>query len=300
MGGGALLISGGALLISGGALLISGGAPLVSGEALLVSGGAPLVSGEAFLISGEAPVVVLLWCAFALACGGLIKGALGVGTPLLTVPLMALVLPPQSAVALMAVPVVVANLWQAWQAPRVDRVVGRFWPAFAAILAGSWIGVAVLTHLEDKALLIIVGAAVIVFALLQGSGHKLRIPDRLEKPAGVGFGFASGVIGGISSFFGPMLIIYLVSLPNLDKERFIGAISFLYISAVLPWAITLYWVGILNGALLLYSGAAVIPVVLGMLIGRSLRKFISEHRFRHLILVILLCSGGITLGRAVW
>ena len=55
---------------------------------------------------------VLAWCALAVACGGLIKGALGVGTPLLTVPMLAMVLPPQHAVAVMAVPVVVANLWQ--------------------------------------------------------------------------------------------------------------------------------------------------------------------------------------------
>jgi len=67
----------------------------------------------------NAPLDIILWCSFALACGGLIKGTLGVGTPLLTVPLMALVLPAQSAVTLMALPVVVANLWQAFSAPNI-------------------------------------------------------------------------------------------------------------------------------------------------------------------------------------
>ena len=33
----------------------------------------------------ELDLPVVLWCAFALALGGTIKGALGVGTPLLTV-----------------------------------------------------------------------------------------------------------------------------------------------------------------------------------------------------------------------
>lgn len=250
-------------------------------------------------MTGEFSLQVLVWCAFALACGGLIKGALGVGTPLLTVPLMALVMPPQTAVVLMAIPVVVANLWQVWQVPRVDKVVGRFWPTFVAILAGGWIGIAIFTRIDDKALMIVVGIAVILFALLQGSSHKLRIPAPLEKPAGVGFGFASGVIGGMSSFFGPMLIIYLVSLQSLGKDQFIGAISFLYVGAVVPWAIILYWLGLLDQRLLLYSTAAVAPVVLGMVLGRKLRKFISEHRFQRLILVILLCSGGAILWRAL-
>ena len=57
-------------------------------------------------------ISVLAWCALAMLCGGLIKGALGVGTPLLTVPMLAMVLPPQQAVAIMAMPVIVANLWQ--------------------------------------------------------------------------------------------------------------------------------------------------------------------------------------------
>ncbi|MCP4387503.1 MAG: TSUP family transporter, partial [Gammaproteobacteria bacterium] len=61
---------------------------------------------------------IVAWCFFALCCGGFIKGALGVGTPLLTVPMMAQVLPPQMAIAIMAIPVVVANLWQFAQAER--------------------------------------------------------------------------------------------------------------------------------------------------------------------------------------
>ena len=69
---------------------------------------------------------IVCWCGVALFFGGLIKGALGVGTPLLTVPLMALVLPPQMAVVLMAVPVVVANLWQAFKAEQIRSAVSRF------------------------------------------------------------------------------------------------------------------------------------------------------------------------------
>ncbi|MGB1612514.1 MAG: hypothetical protein ACPHCM_03420, partial [Arenicellales bacterium] len=56
----------------------------------------------------ELDMWIIVWCGFALFCGGLIKGTLGVGTPLLTVPLMALVVPAQTAVVLMAIPVVVA------------------------------------------------------------------------------------------------------------------------------------------------------------------------------------------------
>lgn len=243
-------------------------------------------------------VWVVLWCSLALACGGLIKGALGVGTPLLTVPLMALVLPPQMAVALMAIPVVVANVWQATQARNVTVVVGRFWPTFLAILAGTWLGVKILANIDDRMLLLVVGAAVIVFTLLQGSSYRLHIPARAEKPAGVGFGLASGVIGGVSSMFGPMLIIYLVSLRDFAKNEFVSSISFLYVGAVVPWTLTLIYFGILDGPMLMKSIAATVPVTVGLLLGQRLRHHISEQRFHKMVLAILLISGGTMIWRA--
>lgn len=242
--------------------------------------------------------LIIAWCGFALLCGGLIKGTLGVGTPLLTVPLMALVLPVQTAVALMAIPVVVANVWQASQAKQLGSVVGRFWPAFAAILIGTYVGVAILSSVDERSLLLLVGAVVIASTLLQASTYKLHLPTTLERPAGVIFGLASGVVGGLSSMFGPMLIIYLVSIRDLGKDRFVTSISFLYLACVVPWTLILLWFGLLDGRLVLLSTASALPVAAGMVIGQRLRHHVSDQRFNRLVLVVLMASGGTMLWRA--
>jgi len=241
---------------------------------------------------------VITWCFFAIVFGGFIKGALGVGTPLLTVPMMALVLPPQMAIAIMAIPVVVANLWQFSQVERSSRVVKRFWPAFVGILVGTWIGVKILSVIDEKSLLFFVGIVVIVFAFLQGSSKRFHLNDALVKPAGAMFGTASGVIGGVSSFFGPMLVVYLISIRDLGKNQFVSTISFLYISAVVPWAFTLYLFGILDQSTLYFSVLATLPVILGMILGQRIRKKISEERFKYLIIGILIASGLSMLWRA--
>ena len=246
----------------------------------------------------EINLYVVAWCFFALFCGGLIKGTLGVGTPLLTVPLMALVMPVQMAVALMAIPVVVANLWQASRVEQLLSVAGRFWPAFLAILAGTFIGVRVLLAIDERSLLMFVGIIVISFTLLQASSYRFNLPQAWEKPAGVVFGLSSGIIGGVSSMFGPMLIIYLVSVRGLGKDRFVGAISFLYLAAVVPWALTLYWFGILDTPMLFLSAAATVPVAAGLIIGQQFRGRVSDQRFQRLVLVVLLASGGTMLWRA--
>ncbi|MCH8104189.1 MAG: sulfite exporter TauE/SafE family protein [Proteobacteria bacterium] len=241
---------------------------------------------------------IIVWCFFALCCGGFIKGALGVGTPLLTVPMMAMVVPPQTAIAIMAIPVVVANLWQFSQAERSISVVKRFWPALVGILVGTWIGVKILSTIDEHTLLILVGIAVITFALLQGSSYHFFIPETKVKPAGAIFGLSSGLIGGISSFFGPMLMVYLLSIRDLPKNQFVSTISFLYVSAVIPWAISLYLFGILDQTILIYSIAATLPVGLALLVGQKFRARISEEKFKILIIGILLVSGASMLWRA--
>ncbi len=240
----------------------------------------------------------VLWCIFALACGGLIKGTLGVGTPLLTVPMMALVMPAQSAVTLMAMPVAVANLWQAAKAPNIKSILARFWPAAVALLCGTLIGTRILYSINERTLLALVGICVIAFTILQVSSFRLQLGRRWVMPAGILFGTLSGIIGGISSMFGPMLIVYMMSIKNLGKDEFVSAISFLYVCAVVPWAISLFSIGLLRGTLLWSSLIAIIPVTLGMVLGQHLRKKISEDRFQYLMLLILLTSGSSMLWRA--
>ena len=99
--------------------------------------------------------------------------------------------------------------------------------------------------------------------------------------------------------FGPMLIIYLVSIPGLDKERFVATISFLYIACVIPWMIMLLWFGILDRQLVVLSALATVPVVAGLVVGEVLRKRVSNSHFQKMVLIVLLLSGGAMIWRAV-
>ncbi len=246
----------------------------------------------------ELSLWVIAWCALAMACGGLIKGLLGIGTPLLTVPMMSLVLPAHHAVVIMAFPVVVANLWQVYDAEQPVATVKRFWPAFVALLAGTWIGVEILSGISEQTLLLAVGILVICFTIVQGSPRKFTIPPAMEKSAGAVFCGSSGIIGGLSSMFGPMLILYLVSLPTLDKNRFVNTISFLYIGAVVPWVIIMIAVGVLDMRLGTMSALAVIPLVAGLILGRALRERVKETIFYRLVLGVLILSGISMMWRA--
>ena len=239
------------------------------------------------------------WCCFALFCGGLIKGTLGVGTPLLTVPMMTLVLPVHTAVPLMSVPVVAANIWQTIHASHFRSIVKRFLPTASALLAGTLIGIIILKTVDGRWLLLTVGLFVLLMTFNQASAFKLTISARYAVITGAGLGFLSGVIGGMSSMFGPLLILYLVSGHDLDKEDFVSAISFLYLCAVLPWTIGLIVTGLLPVKLLLASVLATVPVLAGLSIGQHIRKRVSEKHFQQMIILILLTSGLSMLWQAI-
>ena len=85
---------------------------------------------------------------------------------------------------------------------------------------------------------------------------------------------------------------------DLDKDGFVGSISFLYVSAVVPCTLMLYFYGILDGPVLLYSALATLPVTLGLVVGQRIRRHISDARFRYLIIGILVVSAVSMLWRA--
>ena len=78
----------------------------------------------------EFDALTLTAFAAILLLGGLAKGVLGVGLPMITVPLLSTFILVPEAVALMYVPVLVTNIWQAFQGGYFRTALGRFWPIF--------------------------------------------------------------------------------------------------------------------------------------------------------------------------
>lgn len=75
---------------------------------------------------------LLALCALSFILGGIVKGALGVGLPLLAIPLLSLWLPSPQAIALLVVPVLLSNFWQAVEGGRLRVSLQRFGGLIAA------------------------------------------------------------------------------------------------------------------------------------------------------------------------
>jgi uncharacterized membrane protein YfcA len=227
---------------------------------------------------------------FGLLLGGFSKGALGLGLPLIAVPILSMFMPIPQALAILTVPVFLTNIWQAMQGGNLGAVIKRFWPMTIALVIGIGLGTQLLVRLDQKTLYLIMGTVV----LIQPAVRLLK-PNfvlSLSAPRWVGPGMAAGggLLGGVSGFYGPPLMVYLAML-KLPKDLFTATIAMLFFVGGLSLAIFLAQLDVMNQSNLILSTAALIPAVLGIFIGQKIRARISQKQFERAITVAMLLIG---------
>lgn len=235
-------------------------------------------------------VATLGFLALGLMAGGIAKGFSGSGLPTVSVASMAIVIDAPSAVALMPIPLLVANARQAFRGGYMRGAVSRFWPLLACLPFGTVVGVKILTGVDPLVVTGLVGAIVVVFALLGQINLGLRMTtprDSLLQPLA---GLSAGLIGGISSIFAPPILMYLISL-KLPKDEYVGTVGLAYFVGIVPMIMALAAFGRFGPREALWGAAALIPVLAGMVMGERLRGRVSETTFRRFIFVLLLLSG---------
>ncbi len=230
---------------------------------------------------------VLLVAGLAFLLGGLVKGTLGVGLPLVAVPLLSLTMPSPLAISLVAVPVLTSNIWQAVDSQAPITQVRRFWPLLATLLVATVITVPMTLALSAGTLNAMLAIAVLTAVVLMGVNPKLHISARRENICSAVVGAVSGIMGGISSLTGPIIITYLTAL-GLPRETFVRTISIIYLAGSVPLYVALAIVGRFGFAEFLLSLLAMVPVFAGMVVGKKIRGRLSEVWFRRVLLGFLI------------
>jgi len=218
--------------------------------------------------------------------GGVVKGTLGVGLPLIAVPLLSLAVPATQAIALVMMPVLASNGWQAWDSGISTLGVRRFAPLIAALLVATLLTVPMTLALPDSTLRAVLAVVVLLAVLLAALPLRLQVAPEHERWWSLGVGAASGVMGGVSSLTGPIIIGCLVSL-RLPREVFVGSISVIYLSGSIPLYASMAAQGRIGVNEALWSALALLPMAAGLAAGKWLRGRLSEVWFRRALLAFL-------------
>lgn len=239
-------------------------------------------------------ILILAVAGFAFLLAGVVKGVLGQGLPTVAVGILSLIISPGEATAMLVLPALVTNIWQAGAGPSLLPLIRRLWPTMIAICAGTWLatllGLGLLTPeaaaLARKAL----GVTLIAYGVLGLSRIRLQVPARAEPWLGPLLGAANGVVSTATGVFMIPVIPYIQAL-GLERDELVQAqgISFTVSTAAL--SLVLLGNGTLNVANATISLAAVVVALLGMVIGQYVRHLLRPETFRLLFFLGMLVLG---------
>jgi len=229
----------------------------------------------------EAGVVAL-----CLAAGGVLKGATGAGAPLLAVPALAAFFDVRFAVVVMLIPNLATNAWQAVRYRR-NLPEGTFTaPLLLGGVIGIILGTLALKNLQSSLLSLVMAAAVLGYVALRLARPHWRLEMAQAKWLALPAGTAAGALQGAAGLSAPVSITFLNAM-QMGRERFIAAISALFVTFTIVQLLAISLSGLLGPRELWYSLLALLPLSLAMPAGAWLGRRVSARALDRMLLAML-------------
>ena len=228
--------------------------------------------------------------AVAFIIAGIAKGAIGMGMPPIAIGLMSLAVPLESAIAIMVVPTMVTNIWQAIYGGGFRILMRRFGTmAFTAMVGILAVGLA-FSSLGSPQMAGWVGVLLVVYSVLALTAWRPHVPRRFEWWANPLIGLASGCVAGSTGVAAIPFLPYMQSL-EMDSHELVQAlgIMFLFITGMLAVSLGLHGAYHLTNSV--GSIAAIAPTMLGVWIGQRARRRLSPQTFRRIFLLGMMAIG---------
>lgn len=222
---------------------------------------------------------------------GAVKGIVGLGLPTVAMGLLGLLMPVAQAAALLAVPSLATNVWQAAAGPHLAALCARLWKMQLAVIVGTFATAALFPWQDDVLARRFLGTCLLLYAAAGLAGWRLPVATgRWAGLASVGVGAATGGVTALTGVFVLPAVPYLQSL-GLAKEELAQALGLSFTTSTLALAAVLVMRGELTMATSIHSVTVLLPALCGMFVGQLVRHAMSEAVFRRCLFGGLLVLG---------
>jgi uncharacterized membrane protein YfcA len=225
---------------------------------------------------------------------GTVKGLVGLGLPAISIALMSLFLPLSEAIALIALPTVVTNVWQAAVGGHFLHIVRRQWPLILPLTVVLYLTVWLVGQKGPGWAFLVLGTVLIIYSTLGLLRIRLTIHADLEKPMAPVIGVVSGFVAGVVGVPIVPLMPYLQGL-DIKPVELVQTLGVVLCATSLTLTASLLFFGVLDGPRALVSGAAIVPAIGGMWLGQQIRSRLSVEQFRLAVFWALLATGVYTV-----
>ncbi|MEM9140180.1 MAG: sulfite exporter TauE/SafE family protein [Pseudomonadota bacterium] len=235
------------------------------------------------------PIVAALTIA-AFLLGGFVKGAIGLGLPVVVLALLALIMPLREAMAIFLIPGIASNIWQATSGPWIKPLVGRLWAFLLGSAAGIVLGVWIMAGTRSDIMALVLGVLLAVYSVYSLIAPRMPEPGRREAWMSPAMGASGGVFFGMAGLFIVPGLLYLETL-RLPRDQFVQGLGITFLTITTTLAVSMTGFNLVSWDLALISALGLIPVFIGIWAGRRIRHRISEAFYRKLFFIALLVTG---------
>lgn len=224
----------------------------------------------------------------ALAAGAVVKGATGMGLPLVALPVLTAFFGLQHAVGLMTIPLIVTNAWQVWRFREEARAAQLgFMPWF---LVGGVVGIAIgtwaLTTLPERMLVLALGIILLTYVVLRLAAPHWSLSLQLARRLGPLAGIGGGTLQGATGISAPIGVTFIHSM-NLERTAHVFAVSAMFLTFSVVQLPSLWIAGVMRPEWLLQGLLALVPILLFMPLGQWASGKLSRKAFDRIILIFL-------------
>jgi uncharacterized membrane protein YfcA len=221
---------------------------------------------------------------------GFVKGTIGLGLPTVSIGLLGLLMAPAQAAAILVVPSLVTNVWQALVGGSFWELVRRLWPVLAGICVGTFIGAALLPHDDTGSATVWLGLALVFYAALGLVKVNFTVPRSAEIWLGPVMGTATGAITVATGIFVIPGTPYIQSI-QFDRDKLVQALGLSFTVSTITLAVALAHAGQIGTSIAGPSLVALVASLVGMVLGQSVRGRIQAETFRLWFFIGLLLLG---------
>lgn len=240
--------------------------------------------------------IALVFVAFL--SGGIVKGVIGLGFPIVVLAFLAATIGLQEAMGLLIVPGVVTNIWQALSGPAFGAVIRRIWTLLIASIAGIWLGVQILGAANPAWLTAILGGLLFMYSAVSLMRPQIPAPRKHERWLSPVIGATAGMMFGMTGSYMVPGVVYVQAL-GLSRDHFVQALGIIFCIIMAALALFMSQNRLLPLDVALMSAGGLIPIVLGMAIGQHYRRRLSEERFRTFLFIALCVAGAYMIVRSL-
>ncbi|GHG92502.1 sulfite exporter TauE/SafE family protein [Comamonas sp. JC664] len=242
------------------------------------------------------PWLSWLLAAAVFVLAGTVKGVVGLGLPTIAMALLALLMSPAQAAALLIVPSLVTNVWQLRPWGSLGPMSRRLAPMQAGTCVGTLAGAWVLGAPVGAWATVSLGVALMAYAAWGLSGARFKVGLRAEQRVGPWVGVATGLVTAATGVFVIPAVPYLQAL-GFDRDELLQAMGISFTVSTVALAAGLSLNAGYSSAALGMSLVMLLPALVGMQAGQWLRQKLSPTVFRKCFMASLVLLGAHMVGR---